>query len=200
MIIAVTGGMGSGKSAIARLLGRILSSEVLSADLLCRELLRRGNPGWHEVCRYWGQRFVGPSGEIDRVVLRQAVFQDPGIRAQLEQILHPLVRQQIYDRKIQAFGRTACLVVEVPLLFEVGWQNDFDHVLAVYADINTCIQRLICRDCLSREEARDAFAVQLPLMEKCLQADSVIDNSGSWCFSVLQIYHFAHWCRLKDGE
>lgn len=195
MNIAVTGGMGTGKSSVAALLGKILAFEVLNADLMCRLLLFPGNPGWLGLRERWENRFFEADGSIDRVALRQKIFVDATFRHELEEILHPLVRQQILDRIKMISPDFLGTIVEVPLLFEVGWQRDFDNVLVVYADEVGCLERIVKRDQVKVDDAKNAFLTQLPLSEKVMQADSVIDNSGSWVVTSLQIYHLAHYYR-----
>ena len=92
MIIGVTGGIGAGKSSVAGLLGKILKFDVLSADILCRNLLQQNMPGWYGIREKWGDRFFDQNGNIDRPVLRQALFVDPVIRQGVERVLHPFVQ------------------------------------------------------------------------------------------------------------
>ena len=195
MIIAVTGGIATGKSTVSRLLGRCLGADVLDADLLCRDLLIKGNPGWRSVQQVWGERFMDPQGEIDRILLRNTIFADGKVRRELEQILHPLVRVEVNTaghRKRQA-GED--LLVEVPLLFEVGWQDDFDWTVTIFASANRCVQRIVARDKVTEEDAGRILAAQMPSICKALLADSVIDNSGFFLNTCLQVYHLAGYLR-----
>ncbi len=195
VIIGVTGGMGAGKSLVAGLMGRLLATVVVDADTLCRHLLQPQRLGWRGIQQQFGNRFFDPSGYIDRAALRQAVFTDSGLRHAVEQILHPLVRQEICDfssaKRASMTGNFA-LVVEVPLLFEVGWQSDFDWIVVVYADNECCARRIVGRDGVSLDEARSSLRVQFPLIKKAWQADSVIENSGPLLDTFLQVYHLAH--------
>ena len=193
MIIGVTGGMGAGKSSVAGLLGKILKFDVLSADILCRSLLQQNMPGWHGIREKWGDRFFDQSGNIDRPVLRQALFVDPVIRQGVERVLHPFVRQEIMSRVAEKRSSHAGMVVEVPLLFEVGWQDDFDWIVVVYAETECCVQRIVRRDLVTMEAGRIAMGAQISLNEKALRADSVIENSGPFALTILQIYHLARF-------
>lgn len=192
MIVGVTGGMGAGKSFVARLLGRLLRVDVLDADILCSNLLQPHMPGWQGVRERWGSRFIDLAGNIDRPGLRKALFEDPGLRQGVEQILHPLVRQEIKSRSAEKRSHLAGMVVEVPLLFEVGWQDDFDWIVVVYAEHECCVQRIVRRDRVSMDEGRGAISTQISLAEKALLADSVIENSGPLALTILQVYHLAH--------
>lgn len=192
MIIGVTGGMGSGKSLVAGLLGRLLGADVLNADILCRDLLQMQMPGWQGIQERWGSRFLDLTGNIDRTVLRKVLFTEPEVRRGVEQILHPLVRQEVISRAAEKRVSLEGMVVEVPLLFEVGWQNDFDWIVVVYSEHECCVQRIVRRDRVSQIEGRIAICAQISLEEKVLQADSVIENSGPLALTILQVYHLAH--------
>lgn len=192
MIIGVTGGMGAGKSFVAGLLARLLEVDVLDADILCCNLLQPHMPGWQGIQEKWGPRFFDPAGNIERPGLRRALFEDPGVRQGVERILHPLVRQEINSLAAEKRSHLAGMVVEVPLLFEVGWQVDFDWIVVVYAGHECCVQRIVRRDGVSLEEGRSAISVQISLTEKALRADSVIENSGPLALTILQVYHLAH--------
>lgn len=193
MIIGLTGGMGAGKSVVARLLAKLLGFDVLDTDILCRNLLQVNMPGWQGVQEKWGHRFFDLAGNIDRPALRKALFTDPVVRQGVEQILHPLVRQEVIIRAAEKGSVLSGLVVEVPLLFEVGWQDDFDWIVVVYAENECCLQRIVSRDRVSLEEATGAVCAQIPLEEKAMRADSVIENSGPFALTILQVCHLARF-------
>ena len=193
MIIGVTGGMGSGKSFVAGILGERLKFEVLNADIICRNLLQQKMSGWQGIHKKWGDRFFDHNGNIDRPALRQVLFADPVIRQGVESVLHPLVRQEILSRVAKKGANLTGMVIEVPLLFEVGWQADFDWIVAVYAEPECCVQRIVRRDLVSLDAGRSAMATQISLDEKALRADSVIENSGPFALTILQICHLARY-------
>lgn len=130
MLLGVTGTIGSGKSYVAARLGRLLGAPVLSADSICRELLEKDQPGYLAFLNQGGQAYLSQAGDIDRPRLRDAAFQDQGLRRILEEILHPLVRQRLTQARASLAPDT-CMVAEVPLLFESGWQSDFDYIVCV---------------------------------------------------------------------
>ena len=191
MKIAVTGGIATGKSSVSRLLAKCLKTESLDADLICRDLLNKGQPGWKGVHQAWGARFFDSEGLIDRGLLRKTIFVDKTIRLELERILHPLVRNTINRSALEKTSTGKNLLVEVPLLYEVGWQDDFDWIVTVFAEENRCVQRIIVRDKATEQDARSIISAQMPLVCKALLADSVIDNSGFWTFTCLQVCHLA---------
>lgn len=185
-MIAVTGGMGSGKSSVAAHLCEIGGAMLLSADGICRQLLEPGKPGWLAMRKAFGERFLGADQTIDRPLLRKVLFEDHGFRRELDALLHPLVRNEI----VSSVGKDeARYVVEVPLLYEAHWEHDFSRVVVVYAEEAICLQRLMLRDRINEAEAKKAIATQLPLSQKALLADHVIDNSGLWSETCSQILH-----------
>lgn len=178
MLIGVTGSIGSGKSLVAGLLGSMLPAPVHSSDEICRRLLDRGEAGYRRLIETWGDRYLTDSGEVDRVVLRSAVFDDQSVRRLLEEFLHPLVRQELLEAKALCSPATA-QIAEVPLLFECGWQADFDYIVCVTADTDLALQRVVDRDSVRQSDVEKITAVQMDPALKAARADYHIDNSGS---------------------
>lgn len=193
MIVGVTGGIGSGKSRVASLLGRLLGGIVISADDVCRELLEAGREGYLQFVRSGGTQFLDGDGVINRVKLREKIFADPALRDQLEAILHPLVLERI--QAVAEDAPDSFVIAEVPLLFERGWQDQFDTIIAVSAPQDVVVQRVVDRDRISREDVGKIIAVQMPMEEKNSRADHVIDNSADWQESEKQVVDLA--ARLK---
>jgi len=185
--VGLTGGIGSGKSSVARFWQERFGLVCIDADGICRQLLKPEASGWLAVVAAFGETFLAPDRTIDRPRLRAAIFGDSALRRQLDALLHPLVRKEVRRQIHQASG-VRCLV-EVPLLYEAGWQDEFDVVVVVYAPSGRCRQRLMARDRVSAEAADLALAAQLPLAEKALLAAHVIDNSGPWQDTCLQLLH-----------
>ncbi len=190
MNIAVTGGIGSGKSLVSVTLATILNSDLASADKLCRELLEPGAAGYKQMRKQFPDEFFLENHRLNRAHLRKNIFIDEHIRTKVDTILHPLVRAELRMQCDAAKQRKVDLVAEVPLLFEKKWQNDFDFILVVYADEDTCIQRIVARDAVSTEDARNAIASQMGLLEKCAHADLVIENSDTIAVTRKQLENF----------
>lgn len=203
-IVAVTGGMGSGKSSVAAYLCEIGGARGLDADAICRQLLEPGAPGWLAVDKAFGKRFFLADQRIDRPLLRKILFEDRKFRCELNELLHPLVRSEIAGRIVAVKGifPRARFVVEVPLLYEAHWEHDFSRVVVAFADEKTCLRRIMQRDRTSEDEARNALGAQMPLPGKALLADHVIDNSGPWWNTCLQIVHLRNllWQGVGPGE
>ena len=191
MNIAITGTVGCGKSYVAAILAGLMQVECLDTDDLCRDLLQAGHSGWHELKKKWPSRFFNEKGDLDRRLLREAVFAEGDVRCGLEQILHPLVWSIVESRMKAATERAEHLLVEVPLLFETGWDQGFGHVVTVYAPTPVCLVRATSRDMVSRRQVESILALQLSPEEKAGRADSVIDNSNTWVATVVQASRLA---------
>lgn len=199
MKIAITGTVGSGKSGVTKMLSGFLQCESIDTDQICRELLMEGELGFQALQQRWKDRFFLADGKLDRVALREAVFSEADIRSGLEEILHPLVKECVIQR-FTLLHNECHILVEVPLLYEVGWNTDFDHVICVYAPDDICIERTVARDGVSREQAERILALQLSPEVKAQRADTVINNSGLWSSSVLQVSHWVGELGRRSSE
>lgn len=189
MLVGITGGMGSGKSTVSRGWATCMDLPRIDIDEVCRQLLTRDMPGWHALHALLPDTFFTASGDLDRRRLRTALFAEEDLRRQVNGLMHPLAQNRMMDLAGQMAG--SLVLVDVPLLYEAGWQDRFAHCVVVYANRAACCRRLIARDRISPEEALRSMSVQLPLAEKALLAEHVIDNSGCWPFSWLQVIHLA---------
>jgi len=188
--IGLTGALGSGKSSVARFLQNSLAAEYIDVDLLCRRLLKPKARGWHALRQTLGRGFFKADDTVDRVRLRSVLFQDDKVRAQVDHLLHPMAREEV-ERRLQEIAplNKALVIVEVPLLFEAGWQDIFDRIIVVYADCTSCCERIMRRDGVSFAEASSGLGSQSSLSAKVMLADHVVDNSGSWIATCLQLLH-----------
>lgn len=199
MLIGVTGGIGSGKSLVAQLLGELLPAAVFNSDEISRRLLRKGEAGYLQFVALWGNRFVDENGEIDRVLLRTAVFDQEEIRQELEQILHPLVRQELVSAKEQC-EPDQILVAEVPLLFECGWQADFDKIVCVKVPAHQALARVITRDSARKAEVEKIMKLQMDQELKASKSDWTIDNSGTLKETSVQVAELAEKIHRLRGD
>ncbi len=184
--VAITGAIASGKSRCARHLSNRFGLAVIDADTIGRQLIEPGSATYDRLRALLPKRFFQDNGTLDRRRLRAAIFADHDLRLRLERLLHPAIRNVIRQRL--AATPSPCLV-EVPLLFEAGWQEDFDRVVVVYACAAQRFRRLQERDRLDERQALAAQAAQArPTLErKALAADHVIDNSGPWSATLLEL-------------
>ena len=175
--VGLTGGIGSGKSAVSALL-RDRGAVVIDSDVLAREVVEPGTPGLAAVVDRFGDDVVAAGGTLDRAALGSLVFSDASARRDLEGIIHPLVRARGADLEARA-GADAVVVHDVPLLVETGQASRFDLVVVVDAPIEVQIERLVTHRGMSREEAASRIAAQASRDDRLAAADVVIDNTGS---------------------
>lgn len=190
MNIGVTGGMGAGKSFAAEALAEQLGVKSISADALCRDLLEVDQPGYLQFRKQFSHDFFLADGSINRPYLRDVIFSDNQQRKILDDILHPLVRLKLQELCNVATINKVDFVAEVPLLFEKGWQDDFDYTLVIFAQHSVCIERITNRDHVSKDDAEKSIASQMLLAKKCTLGDWVIDNSGSFAATLKLIEEF----------
>ena len=179
--VGLTGGIGSGKSEVSRLLAA-RGASIIDADLAARDVVRPGTPGLGQIAAVFGPGVLRPDGSLDREQLGQLVFADPGLRAKLNAIVHPLVHErmrQLEQQAIAAAGPAAIIVHDVPLLAENGLGRGFDTVLVVDAPDDQRVQRLTATRGMTAAHAQDRMAAQASRQQRLAIADIVIDNSGT---------------------
>lgn len=177
--VALTGNIASGKSTVARIWARH-GARIIDADELARRAVEPGSPGLGRVVEEFGPGVLGPDGELDRGALRRLVFADPEARVRLEAIVHPEVARLRAEEEARAAREGVGVVVnDIPLLFEVGLEREFDLVVLVDAPVEERMARLVGLRGLDEVEARRMIDAQLPAEEKRGKADFVIDNDGT---------------------
>jgi dephospho-CoA kinase len=191
--IGLTGGIASGKSSVSKMLAQQLHCVHIDADEVCRRLLEPQGEGWQELTRVFGSDYLTTDGRINRPLLRKDLFGDDDFRNKVNAIIHPLVKKYIIAQMDRILGSTPDIrvLVEVPLLFEVKWENLFDAIIVVFADYEKCLHRLMNRDGIEMAAAIKELESQLSLREKVMRADHVIDNSGSISDTSNQVHHLA---------
>ena len=177
-VIGLTGGVGSGKSTVAEMF-RELGATVIDADEAAHAVYAPGTPGFDAVVREFGDDFVR-DGAIDRRRLGTLVFNDAAALRRLNAIVHPLVREWMAARTVEAFDAGAEIVIQdVPLLYENDLEGLFSSVVLVYAPADVQLERLVEGRGLPRDRAESMIAAQMPIDEKRRRAHHVIDNSGT---------------------
>jgi dephospho-CoA kinase len=173
LVIGLTGGIGSGKSTVAELFS-IYGIAVIDADQITHELSAPGGGAYAEIVRQFGAGILCNDKTIDRALLREIVFTDQDKLKQLEQILHPMVRQRIAF-KVSEVCSPYCIVV-VPLLIESGMTDQFDRILVVDCDPRLQLLRATDRDDVSEEQIRQIMSQQVDRETRLAAADDVISN------------------------
>lgn len=180
IIVGLTGGIASGKSLVARVF-KDLGAHVIDADRIVHELLEPGQQAWEEVLDHFGSGIQLSNKAIDRRKLGELVFSDPEKREWLNRCLHPKVFEVYMSdvKHVSARQPDAVIVLDAALLIETGYNKKMDKVVVVYSDEEHQLKRLMERDHFTREQAMARIRSQMPLSEKRLHADYVIDNRGS---------------------
>jgi dephospho-CoA kinase len=188
MNIGLTGGIACGKSTVASMLVN-LGAILIDADQLAREVVMPGRPALQQIVERFGPEVILPDGTLHRKALGVIIFNEPTARKDLDAITHPVIRQAMWDQMHQAEENypDTLVVVDVPLLYESKLQGYFQKVMVVYVPENLQLQRLLERDELTLEAAKQRLQAQMPIEEKKQLADIVIDNSGSLADTEKQI-------------
>ncbi len=192
-LIALTGSIGSGKSAVAELL-RVRGATIIDADVLARQVLIPGTEGYHETINLFGPDIVREDRTIDRNKVAGRIFREPALRMKLEAILHPRIRDAFQQRLAELRDTSAqsshpsspetsspsLIVYVVPLLFEAHADlSQFDEIVVVAVNPPVAISRAASRDGASNEDIQRRYEAQMPIEEKVARASIVIDNSGT---------------------
>lgn len=191
--VALTGGIATGKSTVARVL-RDDGIAVVDADDLARRVVAPGTPGFARVVARFGPAVVSPDGDLDRRALGALVFVDRAARRDLEGLIHPHVQQGIET----FFGTVppgSPGVAEIPLLFETGRQEAFDVVVATLCRPETQRARLAARSQLAPEAVDERLAAQWPAEDKARLADVVVWTDGALADTARQVHALAAWLR-----
>jgi dephospho-CoA kinase len=179
VVVGLTGGMGTGKSEVSRML-QDLDAVLINADQVGHETYAPGTGAWRDVVDAFGEEVLHPSGEIDRRKLGSIVFNDPQALAQLNAIMHPrmagVIDERIGELKKRGVG---VIVLEAALLIEANWTPLTDEVWVVTAPEDTAVQRIRARSGLAEDAIRARIRTQLPQEERVRRADAVIGNAGS---------------------
>ena len=180
LIVGLTGGVASGKTAASQVL-KEEGADIIDADQIARELVQPHQPAWNELIRAFGKEILQEDGSLHRKKLADKVFADPKQRKRLNQILHPRIKEEM-DRRTKEIGQKdpeAIVVIDAPLLVELGDHHEMDKLIVVNSTQTQQIERLKDRDGISPEEALRILSSQMPLGEKVKLADFVIGNEGS---------------------
>ncbi|MDB5945839.1 MAG: coaE [Ramlibacter sp.] len=175
--VGLTGGIGSGKSTVLRMFEE-LGATAIDADTISRSVTAAGGAAIGAIAARFGARFIDAGGAMDRDLMREHAYADPGARHQLEAIIHPLVAAES-ARQVQAAidAGSRCIVFDIPLLVESGrWRQQVDQVVVVDCDVQTQIDRVVARSALTPQQVEAIVAAQAPRALRLSAADVVICN------------------------
>lgn len=178
-VLGLTGGIGSGKSAVAACFKKY-GIKVVDADIAARKVVEPGMPALKTIAEHFGEQVLQADGTLDRAVLRSIVFNNEQQRQWLEQLLHPAIGEWITTELTSA--TSAYAILESPLLLETEQRKSTHRTLVVDVSKELQIERATARDDNSREQIEAIIAAQLPREERLARADDVINNSGSLAY------------------
>lgn len=179
LTVGLTGGYGTGKSTVTKMLAAH-GAIVIDADILAREVVEPGTPGFAEVVEYFGSEALHSNGRLDRHALAEIVFSDAIKRAKLNEIIHP----RVFDRMVGEVAEWAeaggVVILDIPLLFESGTRGPemVQRIVVVSSSEENALKRLATKG-VNEQDARARIAAQMPLSEKVALADHVLHNDGT---------------------
>ncbi|CDP03516.1 unnamed protein product [Coffea canephora] len=178
-IVGLTGGIGSGKSTVSNLF-KAHGIPVVDADVVARDVLKKGTGGWKKVVAAFGEDILLPDGEVDRPKLGRIVFSDPQKRQILNRFLAPYISSGILLEVLKLWMKGCKIIVlDVPLLFEAKMDRWTNPIVVVWVDPETQLHRLMARDGTTEEDSKSRINSQMSLDLKRTKADILIDNTGS---------------------
>ncbi|MEP4147323.1 MAG: dephospho-CoA kinase [Halioglobus sp.] len=199
LVVGITGGIGSGKSAVTRRF-EDLGITVVDADIAARVVVEPGRPALAAIAEHFGKDILLGDGSLDRAALRQKVFSDDAERTWLEQLTHPLIAQEITDQ-LEAVTSPYAIFAS-PLLLETSQRDWVDLIAVVDVPEETQLERTMARDDNDEEQVKRIMAAQMNRAERLELADIVIDNSGSLeqLESVVEELHGEFLARAELGK
>lgn len=178
-VIGLTGGIASGKTTVSNLF-KISGVPVIDADLVARKVVEKGTVGLKALVNRFGEAVLNTDGTLNRTELAKKMFSEEAIRSEVNDILQPLIRQEITSR-MQAYKDQGkpLIVLDLPLLFEMHYENLCDDIIVVAVSVETQIARMEKRNGYTRQEALERIQSQMPLEEKVKRATIVWSNEGT---------------------
>jgi dephospho-CoA kinase len=176
---ALTGGIATGKSTVAGILSE-LGAQLIDTDRLAREIVEPGTPVLERIAEVFGREYILPDNTLNREMMRNLIIKDTGKRNTLNSITHPAIMERVNLQLAEYSSKNIePVIIDVPLLFETGWDRYFSKIILVYAPPSLQIERLMKRDGIDRETAGTTLKAQMPVDEKRTKSDFIIDNSGA---------------------
>ncbi|MGL5654697.1 MAG: dephospho-CoA kinase [Vibrio sp.] len=176
LVVAVTGGIASGKTTVANLFHEQFGIDLVDADVIAREVVAPNTPGLQAIAAHFGSSVIQADGSLNRAALRERIFTDPDEKAWLDQLLHPLIRERMRAALKQTRSPYALLIV--PLLVENQLQSMADWVLVVDVDEKVQLERTMARDGVARQQAQAILAAQASRAERLAIANDVLKNDA----------------------
>ncbi|CAI3253486.1 dephospho-CoA kinase [Enterococcus cecorum] len=185
-VLGITGGIATGKSSVVQHFID-LGFPVVDADIIARHLLDQNEQAYNEVVKVFGSEILQENGEINRQALGALVFNHPDKLKQLDELMAPFLQESILAAIKQASQNQNLVIVDVPLMYEKGYDEWMDQVAVVYCTPNQQLKRLMQRNQLTEKEAKQRIDSQLPIEMKKLLAEVVFDNSNDLTQTIQQV-------------
>ena len=185
-VLGITGGIATGKSGVVQHFID-LGFPVVDADIIARHLLDQNEQAYNEVVKIFGSEILQENGEINRQALGALVFNHPDKLKQLDELMAPFLQESILAAIEQASQNQNLVIVDVPLMYEKGYDEWMDQVAVVYCTPNQQLKRLMQRNQLTEKEAKQRIDSQLPIEMKKLLAEVVFDNSNDLTQTIQQV-------------
>ncbi len=177
---------------------RDLGAIILDADEYARRVVEPGTASFADLQDLIGPEYFNPDGTLRRRDLRRGIIQEPTLRERINAVLHPYIMQAMRAEweKLKELHPQAVIIFDIPLLFEGGFDKDFDIVILVYSTPEVQVQRLIHRDKVPRSEAEHTLEMQLPIDSKKASSDYIIENCGELELTMRQVEHL--WVKISN--
>jgi dephospho-CoA kinase len=195
--IALTGGIATGKTTVANKF-RDLGAIILDADEYARQAVEPGTESFTALRELIGPAYFNPDGTLRRRELRRRIIQEPTLRQRIDAVLHPYIMQAMHAEwaKLKELTPQTVIIFDIPLLFEGGFEKDFDIVILVYSTPEVQVQRLIHRDMVLPSEAEHTLDMQLPIDSKKVCSDYIIENCGELEQTMRQVEQL--WLKIAN--
>ncbi len=177
-VFALTGGIATGKSTVAAMF-KDLGAYIVDTDLIAKKVVEPGMPAIIEIKKHFGDSVFDNHGHFDRGAMKKKIIKDPETKNLLNSIMHPYILNMTIDetQKRLSEKKPSPIIIDVPLLYEAGWQNGFKSVILVFTSRDIQLKRLMKRDVIDQDMAQGMLSIQMDIKEKKGLADYLIDNS-----------------------
>ncbi|MDH5389458.1 MAG: dephospho-CoA kinase [Gammaproteobacteria bacterium] len=175
--IGLTGGIGSGKSTVAKIFSN-LGITIIDADIIAHQLTQSGSDSFKEIKKLFGEKFINDNGELDRKKIAQTVFSNPSAKIALEEILHPKIKQRILQ-EIEKAHSSQYIILAIPLLLESDFTDLVDRTLVIDTNDDIRIKRIQQRDTRTEKQIREIMANQIDREHRLQRADDILNNNGN---------------------
>lgn len=177
-VFALTGGIATGKSTVAAMF-KDLGACIVDTDIIARKVVEPGMPAITEIKKHFGNNVFDNHGHLDREAMKKKIINNPETKNMLNSIMHPYILNMTIDevKKHLSEKKSSPIIIDIPLLYEAGWQSAFKSVILVFTNRDIQLKRLMKRDAMDKDMAQGMLSIQMDIQDKKRLADYIIDNS-----------------------